>query len=314
MTNKTPKCSVVNGALVIAIAQDLTSTDYSTFKMKFKISVKMPTNKINSGTTVDAYLADPASNNVYAAATQLSSFLAVTKPSGQADTQATGLVSFGKNPNDATEIGRGVGVYSTPFCLGVGAATNGLGSNMLSNCGVTSAITATLASGAATVELPLVNALEVNWALPYEIPSDRTTADIVCKTEPKSGASSTADKYGYDPLRIHQASMIAKGFGTASCFYLGVAVATPSAHRFQCRNTGKLAKAANLQLAFQYTIGNVGKTLPLGDPSGDATKNIVNAVSKTLSCEIKINTYTSGTSSAVLWYQSKFTTNVDGNT
>jgi len=120
MTNKTPTCSVVNGALVINIAQDLTSTDYSTFKMKFKISVKMPTNRIGAGTTVDAYFADPASNNVYAAAAQLSGFLPVTKPSGQADTQATGLVSFGKDPNLAAEYGRGVGVYSTPFCLVAG--------------------------------------------------------------------------------------------------------------------------------------------------------------------------------------------------
>ena len=68
MTNKTPTCSVVNGALVIQVKEDLTSTDYSTFKMKFKISVKMPTNKIGAGTTVDAYFADPASNNVYAVA------------------------------------------------------------------------------------------------------------------------------------------------------------------------------------------------------------------------------------------------------
>lgn len=127
MTNKTPKCSVVNGALVINIAQDLTSTDFSTFKMKFKVSVKMPSNKIGAGTTVDAYFADPASNNVYAAAAQLSGFLAVTKPSGQADTQATGLVSFGKDPNLAAEYGRGVGVYSTPYCLVAG--NNGFGTN-----------------------------------------------------------------------------------------------------------------------------------------------------------------------------------------
>jgi hypothetical protein len=64
------------------MAQDLTSTDYSTFKMKFKISVKMPTNLIGTGTTVDAYFADPASNNVHATAAQLTAFLPVTKPSG----------------------------------------------------------------------------------------------------------------------------------------------------------------------------------------------------------------------------------------
>jgi hypothetical protein len=34
-----------------------------------------------------------------------------------------------------------------------------------------------------TKVIPLVNALEINWALPYEIPNDRTQADIICKTE-----------------------------------------------------------------------------------------------------------------------------------
>lgn len=108
--------------------------------------------------------------------------------------------------------------------------------------------------------------------------------------------------------------MITKGWGKANCFYLGVALASPGEHRFQCRNMEKLAKDSTHQLAFQYTISNTGKSLPLGDPTNDATKNIVNTVSKTLSCELKINTYTSATSSAVLWYQSKFTAQVDGNT
>jgi len=114
------------------MAQDLTSTDYSTFKMKFKISVKMPTNLIGTGTTVDAYFADPASNNVYATAAQLTGFLSVTKPSGQADSDASAIVSFGKNPNDAAEILLGVGIYSSVFC-----ATNSdaaYGANYKSNC------------------------------------------------------------------------------------------------------------------------------------------------------------------------------------
>lgn len=86
MKAKTPKCAVVNGALVITMTEDFTSTDYSTFKMKFKISVKMPSNFIGTGTTVDATFSDPNSNNVYAAATQVTGFLAVTKPAGQLDT------------------------------------------------------------------------------------------------------------------------------------------------------------------------------------------------------------------------------------
>lgn len=107
--------------------------------------------------------------------------------------------------------------------------------------------------------------------------------------------------------------MIAKGFGTGNCFYLGVAIASPGQHRFHCRDVGALAKSASLQLAFQYTISSAGKTLALG-VINDATKNVVQLKSLTLQCELKIYTFTSTTSSAVLWYQSKFTGNVDGNT
>jgi hypothetical protein len=245
MTNKTPKCSVVNGQLVIPIAQDLTSTDYSTFKMKFKIAVKMPSNFIGTGATVDAVLSDPASNNVFAVAPQLTGFLSVSKPSGQADTQATGLVSFGKNPNDATEIGRGVGVYSQIYCL----ATGVFATDTISNCGLATntAVTAFPASTLTNAILPLTNALEINWALPYDIPNDRTQADIICKTEQATGgANDAANKYAKDPLVIHQSSMIAKGWGTGNCFYLGAVLATPGSHRFQCTNMGKLAKSANL--------------------------------------------------------------------
>jgi hypothetical protein len=159
--------------------------------------------------------------------------LSVTKPSGQADTQATGLVSFGQNPADATEITRGVGVYSTPYCLVMNHATNGLGVKYASNCAVSTAIDAALVTGTEAKILPLVNALEINWALPYAVPNDRTTADIVCKTEQRPTANTDAKKFSYDPLRIHQSAMIAKGWGAGNCFYLGVDLATPGSHRFQ---------------------------------------------------------------------------------
>jgi len=158
-----------------------------------------------------------------------------------------------------------------------------------------------------------VNAIELTWALPYGIPADRTEAMVICKTEQKSGGNNAATHYTNDPIRVHQSSMIAKGFGAGNCFYLGVAVASPGEHRFLCRNVGALAKSASLQLAFQYTISSIGKTLSLGAAS-DATKNTVQLIALTLACELKIYTYTSATSSAVLWYQSKFTGNIDGNT
>jgi hypothetical protein len=58
LKNKTPKCAVTSTSaahtLTIPIDQDLTSTDYSTFKIKFKVSVKMPTNLIGNTVSVIA--------------------------------------------------------------------------------------------------------------------------------------------------------------------------------------------------------------------------------------------------------------------
>jgi hypothetical protein len=71
LVNKTPACSVVNGELVIKMTEDLTSTDWTNFKMIFSISVKLPSNFIKAGTTVDASYRDPNSNNMHAVATQL---------------------------------------------------------------------------------------------------------------------------------------------------------------------------------------------------------------------------------------------------
>jgi len=159
-----------------------------------------------------------------------------------------------------------------------------------------------------------MNAIEINWALPYAIPNDRTWADIVCKTEQLAGANDNAKKFSYDPLRIHQSSMMAKGWGTGNCFYLGVALATPGSHVFQCRDIGALAKSANLQLAFQYSISNTGKAYAQGN-ANVATAQIVQLVAKTLSCELKINTQgATDKVSDVNWYQATFTTNIDGNT
>lgn len=75
MTNKTPTCVAVGGQLTIALTQDLTSTDYSTFKFKFEIGVTMPSDTILTGTTVSATIEDPASNTVHATSNTLSDFL-----------------------------------------------------------------------------------------------------------------------------------------------------------------------------------------------------------------------------------------------
>lgn len=64
--------------------------------------------------------------------------------------------------------------------------------------------------------------------------------------------------------------MITKGFGVGHCFYLGKSTtANWWVHRFQCRNMGALAKPT-LQLAFQFTISNLGKTFQTGTTSTSA--------------------------------------------
>jgi hypothetical protein len=310
-----PTCAVTTRTasydMVIPIAEDLTTTDYSTFKIRFRMDVTMPKNLIGKTTPVTAYIMDNNNYQMHAksAAVQI---LQVTKPSGQANTQATGLVSGGFDPNDATQITQGVGVYSTPYCIKEGAASNGYGDDYESNCGITSTFAQNVAATETQV-LDIPNAIEINWALPYEIPNDRTWADIICKTEQLANADTDGKKFTYDPLRIHQSSMIAKGWGTGNCFYLGCLLTAPGQHRFQCRDMGKLAKSANLQLAFQFSISNSGKGYLNGN-ANEATKQIVTTTAKTLACELKINTWKATKDSTTNWYQATFTTNIDGNT
>jgi hypothetical protein len=291
----------------------LTSTDFSTFKIKFTVDVTMPTDLIGSSIPVTAYIMDSANYQMVAKSSAVS-ILTVAKPTGQADTQATGLVSFGKDPNDSTEQGNGVGVYSTPYCIVPGSATGQFGDNYQSNCAVATAIDAIVAGNDNTKVLDLVNAIEINWALPYGIPNDRTQAEIICKTEQEAGGSDAATHFTNDPLRIHQSSMIAKGWGTGNCFYMGVAgdFQTPGQHKFQCRDIGALAKSANLQLAFQYSISNVGKTCTLG-AEGTTTNNLVKTIAKKLECTLSIGTYSADKLSATNWYTAKFETKIDGD-
>lgn len=321
LTNKTPKCTVTSTTaahmLVIPIDQDLTSTDYSTFKIKFKVSVKLPTNLIGKTVSVTAFVMDSANFQTFGKSAAITT-LTVSKPSGQADSQATSLVSFGKDPTATTESAKGVGLYSSPFCLtAAGTAANTYIAEYTSNCGVTGSLAATVtaAQNPATIGsgIELVNSLEVNWALPYGIPNDRTVADIVCDTQQNTlGTANDLNRLTNDPMRVHQASMMAQGWGTGNCFYLGVEGGSDAArgkHRFQCTNVGALAKSANLQLAFQFTLSNVGKGFVMGGTA--ATDGLITLVSTTVGCELKINTWTSATASSELWYQAKATVNVD---
>lgn len=154
------------------------------------MDVTLPTDLIGVGTPFTAYIMDGNMYQMVALSSAVTK-AAVTKPSGQADTQATGLVSFGVDPNDNTQISQGAGVYSAPYCL----PANKLGDNTVSNCGVTATeLTTAAITSDATKILQVVNAIEINWALPYEIPNDRTWADIVCSTEQNSATADTEIK------------------------------------------------------------------------------------------------------------------------
>jgi hypothetical protein len=62
----------------------------------------MPKDLLGKTTKVDAMIMDGAMFQVLGLSSSSAAILSVTKPSGQANSQATGLVSFGKDPNDAT--------------------------------------------------------------------------------------------------------------------------------------------------------------------------------------------------------------------
>jgi hypothetical protein len=186
---KTPACAVdkTTGNLVITMTENLTAADYSVFFMKFEIAVKMPADFIGTGTTVDTYFSDPNSNMVHAVSNQLTSFLAVSKPAGQADTDGAGLVSFGKDPKATTPIADGVGVYSNIFCIFSDKATHAdfgteWGVEFRSNCGVSTAVNA-IVDATKTNIIETINSIEITWTLPYGIPDDRTEAEIVCLTD-----------------------------------------------------------------------------------------------------------------------------------
>lgn len=62
----------------------------------------MPTDLIGKSVPVTAYIMDSNNYQMIAKSTAIT-MLTVAKPTGQADSQATGLVAFGKDPNVATE-------------------------------------------------------------------------------------------------------------------------------------------------------------------------------------------------------------------
>ena len=70
---------------------------------------------------------------------------------------------------DVAEKAKGVGIYSTPYCLAKDVLAT---ADATSNC--------PMVNTNEPYATEIMNALELKWAFPYEIPSDRTTATITC--------------------------------------------------------------------------------------------------------------------------------------
>lgn len=96
------------------MTENLVSDNWTTFQMNVGIGVTIPANKQGS-TSVSAVIVSPANTQTLYSATTLTTQFAVAKPSG-ATLTFTSLVSFGADPEDSTQKGLGVGLYSNTYC------------------------------------------------------------------------------------------------------------------------------------------------------------------------------------------------------
>lgn len=252
-----PTCTDTNGELTFVVPTLPTSTDWSTWSMKFTISVTMPVDRIGVSTTVDSWFSDLADENIYAVAGQVGTFMAVSKPTGTITTAA--LVAFGADPNDSTQQGQGVGVYSTPFCFKAGASGTGLVwvTETVSNCAITSATSVDTMTSAddsgASLSVLVPNSIEVEWTIPYAIPDDRTQVDVECSVDGIDATTpDAATRWTRDPLKIYSSSLITNGMGSGNCFYNGVfnTDAQLGKHEFRCVNIGAVAAGGKLALGW----------------------------------------------------------------
>jgi hypothetical protein len=236
--------------------------------------------------------------------------MAVSKPSTAV--VATGIVAFGKDPNDATMQGQGVGVYSSIFCFCEGTATAGLlwVTETKSNCGITSANTVDTLTSNGKVAL-VTNSIEMEWNIPYAIPNDRTEASMICTLDNLVAPTTVPTRWANDPMMIYSSSFVTNNMGTANCFYDGVlnTNAAVGQHNFKCTNIGAISSGTKLGMSFQFAMNNQAKVITF---AALATNSVQWAVTS-LTCTLKVNTWSSDTSSAVEWVSQAFTTKVDGN-
>jgi hypothetical protein len=236
--------------------------------------------------------------------------MAISKPTTAV--VATGIVAFGKDPADATQQGQGVGVYSSIFCFCEATATAAIDwdANTKSNCGVTSATTVdTLVSNGKTALV--VNSIEMEWNIPFAVPNDRTEASMICALDNLVAPTTVPTRWANDPMMIYSSSFVANNMGTANCFYNGVlnTDAAVGQHNFVCTDIGAISSGTKLGMSFQFAINNQAKTIAMDNV---ATNSVQWAVTQ-MTCTLKVNTWSSDTSSAVEWVSQAYTTKIDGN-
>lgn len=123
------------------------------------MKVTLPKGILKKKTNVKAMIMDSASFQVLGVSGS-QAFGEVTKPKGQdAAKQASAVVSFGKNPNNVDEIAKGVGVYSTPYCIQTGATPGGFGTNYVSNCGISTTVASDTITSDKDQVLEVMNAI-----------------------------------------------------------------------------------------------------------------------------------------------------------
>ena len=199
------------------MTENLVSDNWTTFQMNVGIGVTIPANKQGS-TSVAAVIVSPSNTQTLYSATTLTTQFAVAKPSG-ATLTFTSLVSFGADPEDTTQKGLGVGLYSNTYCnaenkildtTGGGAGIVGTLADAAAvnayTAGPTLAYVGTSNCGPADTawELDVPNALELNYKTPYKIPNDRTYAEIKCTTEQVTNAASACTAHAFADFAVQK--------------------------------------------------------------------------------------------------------------
>jgi enamine deaminase RidA (YjgF/YER057c/UK114 family) len=134
---------------------------------------------------------------------------------------------------------------------------------------------------------------------------------MICALDNLVAPNDVPSRWANDPMMIFSSSVVSNNMGTANCFYNGVlnSNAAVGQHRFSCVNIGAIATGTKLGLAFQFSLNNAAKSIDISD----VALNSVQTAVTTLTCTLKVNTWTTDSSSTVEWVSQAYTTKVDGS-